>query len=386
MRKIAVIAAGGSGSRMNLHINKILMDLNGKTVLQRTLEAFTNLIDEMIISARAEDEDAIRQIISLSAVSYPVHLVSGGKSRQESVLNGLKFFRWEPEDIVLVHDAARCMADPGLIERAIMSCLEYGSGVPALPAVSTFKLCDANNNVISTVPRSSLFEIQTPQVFFGQKLLLASLAAASKKLDVTDDASVMEAAGYPVHIVPGSRSNIKITTMEDYMFASRLLDNGKSKMRIGIGYDVHRLVQDRKLVLCGVEIPWELGLLGHSDADVAVHALIDSMLGAAALGDIGQHFPDSDPEFSGISSLKLLKKTAEILQQSGYYVINADIVISAQKPKLLHYISQMRKNIADTLNCDIGNISVKATTTEHLGFEGRMEGISSQAVCMIGTY
>ena len=154
-------------------------------------------------------------------------------------------------------------------------------------------------------------------------------------------------------------------------------------MRIGMGYDVHRLVEDRKLILCGVEIPFELGLLGHSDADVALHALMDAMLGAASLGDIGRHFPDTDPQYKGISSIILLKKTAEILQRSGYNLVNADITIIAQKPRLLPFIPAMRNSIAKALSCNPGMISVKATTTEQLGFEGRLEGISSQAVCLI---
>ena len=192
----------------------------------------------------------------------------------------------------------------------------------------------------------------------------------------------MELAGRSVRIVPGSPRNIKLTTMEDYMSAVRMLDG--PAVHVGTGYDVHRLVEGRDLILCGVNIPNDLGLLGHSDADVALHALMDAMLGAAALGDIGQHFPDNDPEYSGISSVILLKKTAEILQRSGYHLINADITIVAQKPRILPYIQDMREKIASTLGCDLSCISVKATTTEKLGFEGRMEGISAHAVCLIG--
>ena len=167
------------------------------------------------------------------------------------------------------------------------------------------------------------------------------------------------------------------------MTAEQFLNHGFPPLRVGTGYDVHCLTEGRKLILCGVEIPWEFGLLGHSDADVALHALMDAMLGAAALGDIGYHFPDSDPQYKGISSLFLLKKTAELLQRSGYHVVNADITIVAQKPKLMPYIPCMRKNVAEALSVREDNVSVKATTTEKLGFEGRMEGISAQAVCLI---
>lgn len=167
------------------------------------------------------------------------------------------------------------------------------------------------------------------------------------------------------------------------MNAERLMNQDIPSLRIGTGYDVHRLTEGRKLILCGVEIPWDLGLLGHSDADVALHALMDAMLGAAAMGDIGKHFPDTDPQYKGISSILLLKKTAELLQRSGYRLVNADVTIVAQKPKLLPYIPQMRKNIAEAVGCSEEAISVKATTTEKLGFEGRQEGISSQAVCLL---
>ena len=383
MKTIAVMACGGSGTRMNAGMNKILLPLNGKTVIRRSLEAFDGLIDEMILCVRPEDEPSLRLETEAAGISFPVRFVAGGATRQQSVLNGLKSFPWMPDDVVLVHDAARCLVGPDLIRRVIDSCVTSGSGVPAIPSVSTFKLCDETGCVTGTLPRASLFEIQTPQGFFGEELLRASLDAWEKRLEVTDDASVMEYAGYKVRTVPGSVRNLKLTTPEDYMAAEYMLSQNLPALRIGTGYDVHRLSENRKLVLCGVEIPWELGLLGHSDADVALHALMDAMLGAAALGDIGKHFPDTDPQYHGISSVLLLKKTAELLQRSGYRLVNADITIVAQKPRLLPYISLMRQNVADALSCAVDAVSVKATTTEKLGFEGRMEGISAQAVCLI---
>ena len=383
MKTIAVMACGGSGSRMNAGMNKILLPLAGKTVIRHSLEAFSGLIDEMILCIRPEDESRLRQEADLAAVSYPVRMVSGGATRQESVLNGLKSVSWDADDIVLVHDAARCLVEPDLIRRVIDSCIRSGSGVPAIPAVSTFKLCDENGFVVRTIPRASLYEIQTPQGFIGSDLLRASIGAAEQRLEVTDDASVMEQAGCAVRTVPGSVRNLKLTTPEDYMAAEHMLNQNLPALRVGTGYDVHRLTEDRKLILCGVEIPWELGLLGHSDADVALHALMDAMLGAAALGDIGKHFPDTDPRYKGISSLLMLKKTAELLQRSGYRTVNVDITIVAQKPKLLPYIPRMRQNVADALSCALETVSVKATTTEKLGFEGRLEGISAQAVCLV---
>ena len=383
MKTIGIMACGGSGSRMNAGMNKILLPLAGRTVIRRSLEAFEGLVDEMILSVRPEDESPVRREAELAEISFPVRLVSGGATRQESVLNGLKSVLWNPEDLVLVHDAARCLVEPDLIRRVIASCVSSGSGVPAVPAVSTFKLCDEEGRITRTLPRASLYEIQTPQGFAGADLLRASLEAMARRLEVTDDASVMELAGAEVRIVPGSVRNIKLTTPEDYMAAEQLLNHGLPALRVGTGYDVHRLAEDRKLVLCGVEIPWERGLLGHSDADVALHALMDAMLGAAALGDIGKHFPDTDPQYAGISSLLLLKKTAELLQRSGYRPVNVDITVVAQQPKLLPYIPRMRRNVADALALPEGAVSVKATTTEKLGFEGRGEGISAQAVCLI---
>ena len=381
MKKVVIIAAGGSGTRMHAGFNKVLLPLAGKTVIRRSMEVFRNFADEMIIAVRHEDEEAIRREAALAGLPFPVRLVSGGTSRQESVLNALRAFSWEADDIALVHDAARCMVDEALIWRVIDSCVRYGSGVPAVPAISTYKQVDTDRFVIKTVSRSSLFEIQTPQGFQGSALLIASEKAALQNLEVTDDASVMEIAGYKVRTVAGSVWNVKLTTMEDFMAAeTRLSGMG---LRIGTGYDVHRLVEGRKLILCGVEIPWEKGLLGHSDADVALHALMDAMFGAAALGDIGKHFPDTDDQYLGISSLLLLNKTARLLSRAGYRMINADLTIVAQKPKLQSFIPEMRKNIAEAAECELNAVNVKATTTESLGFEGRMEGISAQAVCMI---
>ena len=189
----------------------------------------------------------------------------------------------------------------------------------------------------------------------------------------TDDAVLVERLGKEVSIARGSYSNIKITTREDLPL----------NVRVGMGYDVHKLTEERKLILCGVNIPFEKGLLGHSDADVAVHALMDAMLGAAAMGDIGRHFPDTDERYKGISSIILLKKVKELIDQEGYTVGNVDITIMAQKPKLAPYIEEMRKNVAGVLKLEIGDVNVKATTTEKLGFVGREEGIAAEAVCII---
>ena len=383
MKTYCILASAGSGSRMNAGFNKIFLRLNGRSVLQHSISLFDHLIDEMILVYRREDLSEIRNHLSEVKVSFPVRLTEGGSTRMRSVLNGLEQLSFQPKDIVLVHDAARCLTEPALIKELISNCRMHGSSVPGIPVTSTVKICNPDHQVSRTPDRSSLFEIQTPQAFNGIALLEASRKAAAADFEATDDASVMEHAGLPVYVVSGSRTNIKITTREDLMFAEMLLHTVPAPYRIGTGYDVHRLVDNRKLILCGVDIPYEKGLLGHSDADVAVHALMDAMLGAASLGDIGQHFPDTDPRWKDISSLLLLKETNRLIHATGYSLLNADMTIVAQRPKLSPFLTEMKKNLADTLVCEPCQLSVKATTTEQLGFEGRGEGISTQAVCML---
>jgi len=228
--------------------------------------------------------------------------------------------------------------------------------------------------------------MQTPQGARLQDLICAFDRAEKAGFTGTDDAAVLAFAGYPVYLVRGSRNNLKLTTREDLIMAESMLQKIPSPLpafRVGFGYDVHRLVENRKLILCGVEVPHTLGLLGHSDADVAIHALMDALLGAAALGDIGRHFPDSDPRYKGIDSRKLLAAVMEKIQAEGFRPVNADVTIAAQKPKLAPFIPAMAANLAQDLGLPLSCVNVKATTTEHLGFEGRQEGISAQAVCMI---
>ena len=383
MKTYVVILAGGKGSRMHAPVNKVLMTLCGKTVIRRSVEAFVPFADEIIVVARPEDQEEISACIIGCAGDIPLRTASGGESRQASVLNGLRALDCDPDDIVLIHDAARCLVDGGLIRRVIGSVQEYGTGVPGVPATSTFKIVDSGAYVTETPPRSSLYEIQTPQGFTAGRIIPAAEKTAEEGFECTDDAGILEHCHMPVRIVQGSSSNIKLTGPEDIDRARMLLKGAGSMMRIGMGYDVHRLTSGRKLILCGVEIPFELGLLGHSDADVALHALMDAMLGACALGDIGKHFPDTDDRYKGASSLSLLQETVRILADAGYRVCNADITIVAQKPRILPHIPQMVSNVSSVLGLPSEAVSVKATTTEKLGFEGRMEGISSYAVCSV---
>ena len=383
MKIYTVMLAGGAGTRMNTSVNKTLLPLCGKTVIRRSVEAFSGLTDEMVVVCHPDAmEDLIREVKE-SSVSFPVHFVTGGDTRQQSVQRGLISFDFDDRDIVLVHDAARCLVSPDTISSVIRSVRESGSGVPGIPVTSTYKICDENSFVVQTPDRNLLFEIQTPQGFLAGELLKISLKASEESFEGTDDASLMEHYGYSVRVVPGAKTNLKLTAQEDLIAADLILKGVPQSVRVGMGYDVHRLVEGRKLFLCGVEVPWTSGLLGHSDADVALHALMDAMLGACGLGDIGRHFPDTDSRYEGISSLLLLRETNRLIHEAGFRVLNADITIVAQKPKLMAYIPRMARTVSEALEIKEAAVNIKATTTEKLGFEGREEGISSYAVCTV---
>lgn len=383
MKTITVMLAGGRGERMGGSMNKVLIPLSGKTVLRRSVEAFRGLTDEMIVVARQSDMDAIRREAESADRDFPLIFASGGFSRQQSVLNGLRVASAGPEDCLLIHDAARCLVSPAVIRRVLDAVKGCGTGVPSVPVTSTCKLRDENGYVLHTLDRNAMAEIQTPQGFRADLLKKAFRRAEKDGFEATDDAGLLEHAGTPVLLVEGDRRNIKLTSPEDLPLALMYLKEEEPVMRIGMGYDVHRWEAGRKLFLCGVEIPWERGLLGHSDADAPLHALMDAMLGGCALGDIGRHFPDTDPELEGVSSLLLLRKTNELIHQQGYSVCNADITIVAQRPKIAPYIPAMNRCVAETLGLPADRVNVKATTTEKLGFEGREEGLSAYAVCTL---
>ena len=286
---------------------------------------------------------------------------------------------------MLIHDGARCLTDGDTIRGTMRGAEETGAAVASVPCVDTVKSVDAAGFVTGTPDRADLRCVQTPQAFRRELIMNAHLAAERDGFIGTDDASLVERVGHPVLLTEGSRRNLKLTTPEDFAMATAFLreENPLPETRIGTGYDVHRLVTGRRLILCGIEIPHTHGLDGHCDADVAVHALMDALLGAAALGDIGRHFPDTDEKYRGISSMKLLDHVCALLRDKGLRPANADVTIVAQAPKLAPYIEAMRTNLAAALCLPAERVNVKATTTEHLGFEGRREGISAQAVAML---
>ncbi len=373
MNAYVLILCGGSGTRMGADGNKTLLKVGGVPAVVRCFRAFQKAVKGIVLVTRAGDKEDFMEAMSSHGCT-PLAVITGGADRQASALNGLMALPTDA-DIALIHDGARPFVTEKVVRRVIESVEKYGSGVAAVPARDTIKRADADGNVLETLDRNALWQMQTPQGFFVKDLLAAHAIAQAR---YTDDAALMEAAGHSVRLVQGSPDNIKLTSPEDLRMV-----NGMMTPRIGTGFDAHRLVEGRDLWLGGVKVPYEKGLLGHSDADVALHALMDALLGAAAMGDIGKLFPDKSPEYKDISSVLLLRKVGKRLKDEGFTVGNVDVTIVCQAPRLSDYIPAMREVIAYTLGIPQGQVSVKATTTEHMGYEGSGEGISAQAVAML---
>ena len=381
----AVLVAAGSSTRMGF--DKLSFDLGGETVLHRSIRAFAQcpLVDEIILVAGSNRAFAQQQAADCAK---PVCVVAGGATRAESAKNGVLAASGA---LVAVHDAARPFVSQQVITAALEAAAQCGAAAPAVPVKDTIKAAVRGSGktvpescfVHATPDRSTLYAVQTPQCF-DRAAYLAALEEldAEKARLVTDDCSLFELTGRPVQLTQGDYANLKITTREDL---PRPEQKEEHKMRVGHGYDVHRLVEGRKLILGGVEVPFEKGLLGHSDADVLAHAVMDAVLGAAALGDIGQHFPDNDPVYSGADSLKLARRVAEILKEHGFRIENIDATLLCQRPKLAPHIPAMRRNLADAFGLPVDAVSVKATTEEHLGFTGEGLGIAAHAVALIET-
>lgn len=383
----AIVPAAGRGKRMGGQGNKLLLELAGTPILVFTLKTLElcPLIKEIIIPAARVDILTIKKLMEEYNLKKVTAVVEGGAERQESVYRALQSL--SPEvDSVIVHDGARPLLTLDDLNRFLEKTADSEAAVMAVPLKDTVKKVDTQGQVMETPPREQLRAIQTPQIFNRNLLEKVHKLAFEQQYLATDDASLFEWQGLPVRVVEGSYENIKVTTPEDMLWAESILHRRREvpQMKMGLGYDVHALVEGRTLILGGVEIPHDKGLLGHSDADVLTHAVMDAILGACALGDIGKHFPDSDARYKGISSLALLAEVVKLAQGEGYRLGNLDSIIVAQKPKVLPYIAQMRRNLAEILNASPDCISIKATTTEYLGFEGREEGISSQAiVCLL---
>ena len=379
----AVIVAAGRGLRAGLGVNKVFHPVRGRSVLARCLDAFerSGRFDGIVLVLSEEDEERYAQLAASEGPFVLVRRIAhGGETRRDSVCNGLLAL---PEDtgIVAIHDAARPFVSAGVIDATLESARACGSGVISTPVVDTIKQIGPDGTVMS-LDRSALRAVQTPQSFDYRRILDAHLRAREEHLSATDDAALYEHYYGDLRLVtaPDAEENRKLTTALDF---KALKPHRAPEIRVGQGYDAHRLAEGRRLMLCGVEIPFEKGLDGHSDADVAIHALMDALLGAMGLGDIGRHFPDSDPKYKGADSMKLLEAVMDMVRERGYRVGNADVTIVTQRPKLQPYMADMRRNVAAGLGVEEDRVNVKATTTERMGFEGEGIGISAQAVALL---
>ncbi len=387
MKKVAaVVAAGGTGSRMNSTIPKQFMLLAGTPILVHTLRNIQALqgLAQIVVVLPEEHIGQASEILSRERWGVPVDFAAGGPVRQESVRLGVVRTAADA-GVILVHDAVRPLCDSETMQRVVDAAWETGAAVPGLPATETIQRVSTKGRVLATPPREELYTIQTPQCFRADILRAALERARETGFLGTDESSVVRWAKHPVTVVPGSPANIKITRPIDLEYAELLMSRKAEgvMIRIGQGIDYHRLVEGRKLILGGVEIPFEKGLEGHSDADALTHAICDALLGAVALGDIGQHFPDSDPAHRGRASLEFLREVNCLIRREGWTVRNVDATLLAQRPKLAPFMPAMRENIAEALGLGSQEISVKATTTEGMNAEGRGEGISAQAIALL---
>jgi len=367
-----VLVAAGSGQRFGGALAKQFSCCAGKPVMRHAAEALA--ASGVMIQPVG---DAVAIDAALAGLAHRP-AVPGGATRQASVLAGLEALAGAAPDVVLVHDAARPFIPPGTIAALLAALAGHGGAIPAVPVADTLKRGEAGR-ITGTVDRSGLFRAQTPQAFRYPLLLALHRAAAA---GATDDASVLEAAGHAVALVAGHEDNIKITWPEDLVRMARILRPALSP-RVGTGFDVHVLAVGRRLMLCGIEVPHERGLAGHSDADVGIHALCDAIYGALADGDIGRHFPPGDNSFKDMDSAIFLRHAAARVAARGGTIANVDVTLICERPKISPHAAAMMARLAALLGIDVGRVSVKATTTERLGFAGRMEGIAAQAVATV---
>jgi 2-C-methyl-D-erythritol 4-phosphate cytidylyltransferase / 2-C-methyl-D-erythritol 2,4-cyclodiphosphate synthase len=409
MHVTAIIAAGGQGRRLGSDQPKQLLSVGGRPILERSVTAFLGhpAIDAIIVAlpqGLVDDPPPYLHPAALHDAGKPVHLIAGGDRRQESVANAFRAAD-AASDIIVIHDAARPFASADLIARTIAAAAESGAALAAVASRDTVKLTQPPSRVVSgfsrtvieTLPRDAIYLAQTPQAFRRDVLAQAIAAAAGAPLDATDEATLVERAGRPVRLVEGEATNIKITTAEDLPIAEAIArssrawsrDEGFSRAapartgRAGTGYDLHRLVAGRPLVLGGVTIPSPAGALGHSDADVVCHAATDAILGAACLGDIGRHFPDSDPRWKDASSLDLLTRAVALVAGQGFEIGNLDVTVVLETPKIKDHIDAMRAAVAAAIGVDAARVSIKGKTNEGVDAIGRGEAIAAHAIVLI---
>jgi len=373
MRIAAVLVAAGTGSRFGAESPKQFLMLAGMPVMRRAALA---LLDHVAWLQPVGDAAPIEAALAGLPHCQPV---AGGATRQASVAAGLEALARFAPDLVLVHDAARPLIPPGTIE-AVVAALERAPGaIPAVPVADTLKRA-TDGKIAETVPRTGLFRAQTPQGFRFPVLL--ALHRAEDSTEATDDAALLERAGETVLLVPGGEDNIKLTYQEDLVRLERVLSAALSP-RVGTGFDVHAFEPGRPLVLCGIAVPHDKGLAGHSDADVGIHALCDAIYGALAEGDIGRHFPPGEASWKDADSAQFLRHAVARIAARGGRLGNADVTLICERPKIAPHAPAMIARLAELLAVPAERVSVKATTTERLGFAGRGEGIAAQAVATV---
>ncbi len=375
----AIVAAGGSGTRAG--VAKQWLVLGGETVLRRSTRSLAScdLVDRLVAVVPAGDEERARA--DLSSLGKPVQVVTGGPARSDSVRNGLAVL--QDCAVLLVHDAARPFAGPALARHVALAAASDGAALAAVRSTDTVKRSGAPDEqrpaVTETIDRRTVWLAQTPQGFRRALLERAFTAAGPSAAHATDECALVERLGEKVTLVPGDPDNFKITTTDDVGRARARLE---APFAMGIGYDVHPFAAGRRLILGGVEFDGE-GLMGHSDADIYAHAICDAILGAAGLGDIGRHFPDTDARWKGVSSLVLLRTVAEKVAEQGWRVANCDVTLAARRPKIAPRADEMCRRLAEALGIPARQVNVKATTGEKLGFVGRGEGIAAHAVALL---
>ena len=376
LNTVAILLAAGQGTRSGLVHNKVIHTIGDSSILLQSYLSLKQCVQEVVVVVSRDVLNEAKEILN----QYSPTMVIGGETRFESVRRGLDAIVHNRIfcDILVIHDCARCMVDCDVINDSILKASKHGSGIAGVVSSDTIKLVQYDT-ITTHLPRSETYQIQTPQSFRFRDIYNAYFKTIDK--GYTDDSQVYSDYGITPHISQGSISNVKLTYSQDFINL-----NGFSlphDFKVGHGYDVHQLTKGRKLILGGLEIPFELGLQGHSDADVLTHAIMDALLSAAGLSDIGVYFSDKDPKYKDANSIELLKTVLKMISEQGYSIINISAIIMAEAPKLADILNKIENNLATALNIQQNQIKISATTTEKLGIVGNNQGMASSAVCLL---